>query len=291
MLSSFPVKRWKQFENLVASIHSVLNTADYTVESDVTIQEPSGARHQVDVLLRPKTEFAGPVLVSCKAWSDPVGVDHIREWADIVQHTGAAAGVVVAESGFTSGAIEAAKNVSRRLSLWRPRKLTHEDFGPDERSPHGYISRVQTKGRIRDPQFVEGSLHFGLVRADGTSGGHEIEYTFSADTRKQWYARDELDNISANLWDIFAARVSAAEDSGVIEVPFKEPTFLVFSGVKFRIQRMSFEVVVRIHEFVIDVDMLKRGLAYENVVTGAVRIVPLPQLQGWQQPSTEEVSN
>jgi len=170
-------------------------------------------------------------------------------------------------------------------------QLTHEDFGPDERSPHGYISRVQTKGRIRDPQFVEGSLHFGLVRADGTSGGHEIEYTFSADTRKQWYARDELDNISANLWDIFAARVSAAEDSGVIEVPFKEPTFLVFSGVKFRIQRMSFEVVVRIHEFVIDVDMLKRGLAYENVVTGAVRIVPLPQLQGWQQPSTEEVSN
>jgi hypothetical protein len=63
------VRDWQQFENLVAAIHRVLNSSDYDVETDVVVEEPSSARHQIDVLLRPRTPFAGPGLVSCKVSS------------------------------------------------------------------------------------------------------------------------------------------------------------------------------------------------------------------------------
>jgi hypothetical protein len=57
---------------LVASIHRVLNAADYHVETNVILNEPSGATHQIDVFLRPKTPFAGPVLVAVRPGRTPL---------------------------------------------------------------------------------------------------------------------------------------------------------------------------------------------------------------------------
>ncbi|MGH8474153.1 MAG: restriction endonuclease [Methylococcales bacterium] len=273
------MQRWQQFEELVASIHAILNTSDYDVETDVTIEEASGAKHQIDVLLRPKTGFTGPVLVSCKAWADPVGVEHVREWSDIVQHTGAASGVIVAQTDFTAGAIEAAKNPERRVSLWRPRRLTRDDFGPDENSPNGYIARVQTSVQITWPRFVDGSLELDLICVDGQREEKEQSYRFQASTRKQWYLRDEHDNITENLWDLFIARAQSAEQSGVVEIVLAERRIVVLGGIQFHLRRVRFEIEILKHELMVDVDMLKRAIGYQNVVTGKVSIVPLPQVR------------
>jgi hypothetical protein len=272
--------RWEQFENLVATIHKVINAADYDIETDRTIEEPSGARHQIDVLLRPKTAFAGPILVSCKAWVDPVGIDHVREWSDIVQHTGAAAGVIVAQSGFTSIAIDAARNAERRLSLWQPRPLTLEDFAPDENARSGYIARVETRAIITEPRFVEGSLRLDAVRADGKTEGRELEFAFSFAHRSQWYLRDERDNVFENLWDVFVARAESARLSGVVEIASLGTRFLVLDGVRLIFRKMTFEIDLRKHEFTIEVDLLKRAIGYQNVVTGKLSIVPLSRIEG-----------
>lgn len=133
------MQKWKKFEHLVARIHQALDASSFEFEHDVDVAELSGTTHQVDVLLRPKSSFTGPVLVSCKDRKERVGMTHVREWSDIVAHTGAAAGVIVARAGFASGACDLAKEPSRRISLWIPRPLIEEDFAPDEQSPEEYI--------------------------------------------------------------------------------------------------------------------------------------------------------
>ena len=272
------MKDWERFEGLVAQIHRVLNAADYDIETDVTLREQSGATHQVDVLLRPKTPFAGLILISCKAWESRVGVDHVREWSDVVQQTGAASGVIVSMRGFTRDALDAARNPVRRLSLWTPRKLTLDDFAPDEDSPDGYIARVSTRVVVTEPRLVEGSFVLDTFRADGKPKGHELAYSFSANDRATWYLRDEQDNIAENLWDVFVKRATSAAQSGVIEIIPPEPRFVVLGGTRLGVRRIAFQIEVRRHEQAIEVDLLKRAIAYENALTGGVSIVPLGQV-------------
>ena len=271
------MKRWQEFEHLVAAIHRVLNAADYDIEVGASLVEPLGAKHQIDVLLRPRTPFAGPILVSCKAWSDPVGVDHVREWSDIVQHTGAASGVIVAEAGFTSVAMDAARNVERRVSLWKPRPLTIQDFGPDADSPDGYIARVEARVVVATPRLVEGSFKLDISRADGLPGSEQLSRVFCFATRDQWYLRDDQDNVVENLWDLFVARGQAAQSRNV-EVAPREARFLVLDGVRMRFNRMAFVVQADQHEIHFDVDLLASAFGYENVLTGKVQVVPLPPL-------------
>src|SRR5690242_7879324 len=106
------MERWRKFEHLVARIHQAVDGDYYAVEHDVTIVEPGTGRAtaQIDVLLTPKSPFVGPVFVSCKSSSDPVGIDHVREWSDIVHRAGAAAGMIVSPTGFTARAVDAAKD-------------------------------------------------------------------------------------------------------------------------------------------------------------------------------------
>jgi hypothetical protein len=272
------VKRWQRFESLVASIHAILNSADHQVETDVQISEPSGSTHQIDVLLRPKTPFAGPIIISCKAWAAPVGVEHVREWADIVQHTGAASGVIVAQSGFTAGAIAAAQNLERRVSLWLPKPLSASDLTPGKNSAGLGFSRVLVRGAVKQPRFVDGSFRLDVRRADGRFEGRQLQFVFSAATRMLWYLRDDHDNLIGNLWDLYAERAQAAKESSTISITPDKPSFLVLDGVRLRLNSASFEVAVHEQDFSVDIDLERDAIGYQNVVTGVVTIVPIPSI-------------
>ncbi len=275
------MKKWQGFEQLVACIHQLLNATDYDVEHDVTVSEPSGASHQVDVYLRPKTGFAGPILVSCKAWAEPVGVDHVREWSDIVQHTGAAAGVIVAMSGFTSGAVDAARNKERRISLWRPRPLTPDDFAPDEKSTEGYIAHVTIQGELKAPRIIESTFTLDAPRADGKPPTREVQYQFSVDNREQWYLRDSSDNLVGNLVDLVVGRAKELSDSGSAEIVLNNKHFLVLGGVRLVLRRVAFDVEVVTHKFSVEVDLFRDAFGYENILTGDLKIVPLPMFDSF----------
>lgn len=266
---------WKAFETLVANIHRVLNASDYDVQPNVTLEEPSGARHQIDVLLSPRTAFAGPVLVSCKDWSTPVGIDHIREWADIVQHTGSAAGVIVASTGFSTAAIDAVRNRERRLSLWRPRQLTLDDFGPDEASEAGYVAGVQVNMDLRSPRYVDETfkLDVDVPKRDGEP--KEVRFSFSYASRNAWYLRNDVDEIVGNLWDQFVEQVESSLESGQVTIAPNGPQFLVLDGTRLAFRGASFDVRVTHYRQVIEVDLLRDAVGYENVLTGEVKVVPL----------------
>lgn len=96
---------WKDYQEKAAEFFRSLGL---DAETDVTIQ---GARtkHDIDVLV--KSHFAGfdaTWVVECKHWKSKVSKLHVLALREIVSDTGADRGILLAEKGFQSGAIEAA---------------------------------------------------------------------------------------------------------------------------------------------------------------------------------------
>lgn len=96
---------WKDYQEEAAEFFRSLGLE---AETDVTIQ---GARtkHDIDVLV--KSHHAGfdiTWLVECKHWKSKVSKLHVLGLREIVNDTGADRGILLAENGFQSGAIEAA---------------------------------------------------------------------------------------------------------------------------------------------------------------------------------------
>lgn len=96
---------WKDYQEKAASFFRSLGL---DAETDVTIH---GARttHDVDVLV--KSHHAGfdvTWIVECKHWKSKVSKIHVLALREIVSDTGADRGILLAEEGFQSGAIEAA---------------------------------------------------------------------------------------------------------------------------------------------------------------------------------------
>jgi len=266
---------WEQFEHLVTRIHEALDGQLYGIRHNVEVTEESGGKHQIDVLLEPKSPLLGPVLVSCKSGAQVVGPDHVREWSDIVQQTGASAGVIVAASGFTSGAMVLARRAARRLSLWVPRPLSAKDFGPDDESQTGYISQVAVSVVARAHRPIESSFMLD-VEPVGKRTGRTQEFRSSAANRKSWYLRDEQDNVVENLWDLYTAAATSLDATGVAEVRCSDPRILVLDGVRLWFHSLSMKIEVVEHPIDIAVDVTKSAFGYENVLTGDVRLVPLP---------------
>jgi restriction system protein len=109
-MSNAPV--WKQYQEDVATFFRELG---FQAETDVSLQ---GARtkHDVDVAVR--SHLAGfPLLwvIECKFWNTAVPKLHVLGLRQIVTDVGADRGIVLCESGFQKGAIEAATRTDVHL--------------------------------------------------------------------------------------------------------------------------------------------------------------------------------
>lgn len=96
---------WKEYQEEAAEFFRSLGLL---AETDVTLV---GVRttHDVDVVVRSKhVGFEILWLVECKHWKTPVSKLHVLGLREIVADIGADRGIVLSESGFQSGAVEAA---------------------------------------------------------------------------------------------------------------------------------------------------------------------------------------
>ncbi|WP_446439985.1 restriction endonuclease [Pseudomonas sp. 910_21] len=99
------MKDWKQYQENTAIYFRSLGLEAST---DVTVH---GVRtnHDIDVLV--KSHHAGfniTWIVECKLWKTPVNKLHVLALREIVSDLGADRGILPSETGFQSGAIEAA---------------------------------------------------------------------------------------------------------------------------------------------------------------------------------------
>lgn len=104
---------WREYQEEAAAFFRGLSM---TAETDVTLQ---GVRttHDIDVVAR--TDYAGFAIlwiIECKCWKTPVTKLHVLGLREIVSDLGADRGILLAEAGFQSGAMEAAHLTNVQLT-------------------------------------------------------------------------------------------------------------------------------------------------------------------------------
>jgi hypothetical protein len=96
---------WKDYQEEAAKFFRSLGL---DASTDVTIQGVR-TKHDVDVLVKSHHYgFDVTWIVECKRWKEPVSKLHVLAFREIVTDTGADRGILLAEAGFQSGAVEAA---------------------------------------------------------------------------------------------------------------------------------------------------------------------------------------
>lgn len=107
------MKAWYQYQEDAASYFRSLGL-DATVDAEIV-----GVRtkHDVDVLVTfQHLGFQITWLVECKHWSTPVSKLHVMALREIVADSGADRGIILSESGYQSGAFEAASLTNVQLT-------------------------------------------------------------------------------------------------------------------------------------------------------------------------------
>lgn len=119
------VTDWGGFERLVASLHG---SGSVSVEHNVTLVGRSGARRQIDVVVRHKEGlYEHLIIVECKHWKSNVERLHVDALTTSVRDLGASRGVIFSTAGFQTGAVEAAKH--ENVDLFRVRDLSDAEWG------------------------------------------------------------------------------------------------------------------------------------------------------------------
>lgn len=96
---------WKEYQEEAAAFFRALGLE---AQTDVRVQGVR-TRHDIDVLVKSHhVGFDITWLIECKHWNSRVSKLHVLALREIVSDTGADRGILLSESGFQSGAIEAA---------------------------------------------------------------------------------------------------------------------------------------------------------------------------------------
>lgn len=120
------MKDWKKYQEEAASYFRSLGL---DASTDVTV---NGVRtkHDVDVLVRSHhVGFDITWIVECKHWKTAVSKLHVLALREIVSDVGADRGILLSESGFQSGAVEAANLTNVQVtSIGEMRKTAGESI-------------------------------------------------------------------------------------------------------------------------------------------------------------------
>lgn len=96
---------WREYQEKTADFFRSL---DLEAETNITVQGVR-TKHDIDVLVKfSHVGFEVKWIVECKHWDSKVSKLHVLALREIVSDTGADRGILLAENGFQSGAIEAA---------------------------------------------------------------------------------------------------------------------------------------------------------------------------------------
>lgn len=96
---------WREYQEKTADFFRSLGLE---AETNITVQGVR-TKHDIDVLVKfSHVGFEVKWIIECKHWDSKVSKLHVLALREIVSDTGADRGILLAENGFQSGAIEAA---------------------------------------------------------------------------------------------------------------------------------------------------------------------------------------
>ncbi len=127
---------WKDFELFVKQLYE--QDMQLEVEHDVTLIGKSGAKRQIDVLIKHKTKLHEYVtIVECKRWKEKVDRSRVDILFASIEDLNASKGVIFTTSGYEEGAEKYAQ--SKNIDLFIVRDLTDEEWGLPGRVVHFFM--------------------------------------------------------------------------------------------------------------------------------------------------------
>jgi hypothetical protein len=182
------VTEWDEYQEETAEF---FRTIGLEAETNVTLE---GARtsHDVDVVVRSNI-FGFDLLwiVECKHWKDAVSKLHVLALRQIVNDLGADRGILISESGFQSGAVEAANLTNVQLATLAELRLS--------------TSTALGMARLRD---IHDRVRKSHERYWDLSKPTRIEYGLRPDVAALGYSADSvMKAIEAALFSAFAQRI------------------------------------------------------------------------------------
>jgi len=106
---------WKEFEKLVLKVQQGLAPHAQVTHNEKIVGR-SGTLNQCDVVIRAKVgQYDFFSIIECKDRAKKVGVETVREFQSRLADLGAMKGTIVSAKGFTSGAIQLARNYNINL--------------------------------------------------------------------------------------------------------------------------------------------------------------------------------
>lgn len=115
---------WKNYQEEAAAFFRALGLS---AETDVTL-EGVRTQHDVDVLVKSQhVGFEITWVVECKHWKTSVSKLHVLALRQIVTDLGADRGILLAESGYQSGAVEAANLTNIQLTTLAELGITSQN--------------------------------------------------------------------------------------------------------------------------------------------------------------------
>jgi hypothetical protein len=127
---------WKEFELFVKSLYE--GEEKVSVEHDVTLVGKSGAKRQIDVLIKQKSSLHEYItLVECKRWKEKVTRSIVDIMFAAIDDLNASKGVIFTTTGYEAGAEEYAK--SKNIDIFVVREMTNEEWGLPGRIIHLYM--------------------------------------------------------------------------------------------------------------------------------------------------------
>jgi hypothetical protein len=186
------------YEELVAGIEASEGAERVETKYDLPLNH--GGSKEIDVAVWTNADHHDIFLIiECKLWNSSVEQAVIAETISNVSNSSADKGVVVAKSGFQSGAIEQAQGTG--VELYTLRELTDEDL--EDR-----LQRIETEIEIQYPRLALGQVEVSPLE-DNSSGqslsqiqgkSRDDAKIFASDRRATGYTiKEVIEEVSQDL--------------------------------------------------------------------------------------------
>ena len=273
------IKDWGGFEKLIAKLNE---TGDVSVSHNVVLEGRSGAKRQIDVLIRhTQGLYEHLVVAECKYWNSAVERLHVDALATTVREVGASKGVIFSSKGFQSGAIEQAAH--ENIELFLVRDLSPQEWGLPGRVIDLFLQVIQSSiGNIEFPNatavsLLSASSPIAFAMEFGSEGPVSatpllFRSEFSTlEERLYAAAQEALQQFTQECFTINGGEECTRYMLGHVNLEPEAPFVIPQNGLTLNVPKIEFDLGIKISQSRITFDRAQNyifALAIENCVTG-----------------------
>lgn len=254
---------WLSYQQLVAGLHAL--DEEVEVEHEYEYNLNSGGVKKVDVVVWDHSDrYEETTLIECKFRDDPIEQEVVDSLIGVLNNSDANRGVIVAKSGFQSGAIERAEGTG--IELWKLRFIRPEEDLED------LIQRVNYNIEVTEPQLEVVNMDLGAV--DEAQVGRELQVTFTPEN-SSIYSTDR-EPTGETLLDRLTERINNV-DEGEHTESFEDALVLI-QGEFYELRSVQYRIEMHSSRTEFTYDLLDEvDLLFRNELTGTQEFVSLPE--------------